>query len=104
MQPSNLPEGSSLEGHRRDSVEDMLSGLVGRCGYYSIIYSLMNAVRELAGRSMADPDNAVKQREFGALALAVRAAIERHEKESTFEHRVTESDRSFARRMGITLD
>lgn len=88
----------------QEAVNEMVGGLIAKRGYYSVIDELVAAVYNLGEISLADPDNGEKMRDFDMWALAVRAAIVRHEGENTFENRVTEADRRLARRMGIVLD
>lgn len=91
-------------GEHLSSIGEMIGGLIERRGYYSVIDELVATVYSLGEISLADPDNSQKMRDFDMWAFAVRAAIVKHEGETTFQSRVTEADRRFARSMGIILD
>jgi hypothetical protein len=91
-------------GEHQSSIAEMIGGLIEKRGYYSVIDELVATVYNLGEISLADPENSQKMRDFDMWAFAVRAAILKHEGENTFESRVTEADRRFARSMGIILD
>lgn len=91
-------------GEHQSSINEMIGGLIAKRGYYSVIDELVATVYNLGEISLADPDNSEKMRDFDMWAFAVRAAIVKHEGENTFESRITDADRRFARQMGILLD
>jgi hypothetical protein len=82
-------------------VASIIDGLITQRGYHSAMVVLLSAVRKLADVSSADPS---RQRELRFWARAVKAAIERHTFENTFELRISEADAIRARGMGLRLD
>jgi hypothetical protein len=85
-------------------VASIIDGLITQRGYHSAMVVLLSAVRKLADVSSADPLNHSRQRELRFWARAVKAAIERHTFENTFELRISEADAIRARGMGLRLD
>ena len=57
----------------------MVGGLIAKRGYYSVIDELVAAVYNLGERSLADPENPAKMRDFDMWAHAVRSAIVKHD-------------------------
>lgn len=96
--------GASRDADHQDAISAMVGGLIAKRGYYSVIDELVAAVYNLGEKSLADPDNSEKMRDFDMWAYAVRAAIVKHDGENTFENRLTDWDHLLARRMGIKLD
>ena len=88
----------------RIGVQEIIEGLIARRGYHSVIIDLVAAVHNLADIYIADPQNCAKRHHFSLWAGAVRDAIQRHSDENTFEHRVTDSDRTLAKEMGVKID
>ena len=98
-----VPQQSNTTA-REQEVASIIDGLITQRGYHSAMVALLSAVRKLADNSSADPLNHSRQRELRFWAGAVKAAIERHTIESTFEQLISETDSIRARGMGITLD
>lgn len=98
-----VSQQSGVSSQERE-VESMVAELIAKRGYHSAIALLLKAVHDLAERLSADPLNYSKERELRMWARAIRAAINRHTDESTFEQRVSEADAIMARGMGIRLD
>jgi hypothetical protein len=96
--------GASDDAEHQEAISAMVGGLIAKRGYYSVIDELVAAVYNLGEMSLADPENSEKMRDFDMWANAVRAAILKHDGENTFETRLTDRDRVFARRMGIALE
>jgi hypothetical protein len=96
--------GASSDAEHQEAISAMIGGLIAKRGYYSVIDELVAAVYKLGEKSLADPDNGEKMRDFDRWAYAVRAAIVKHDGDNTFEKRMTEWDRVLAKRMGIVLD
>jgi hypothetical protein len=96
--------GASSDAEHQEAISAMVGGLIAKRGYYSVIDELVAAVYKLGEKSLADPDNGEKMRDFDMWAYAVRAAIVKHDGENTFEKRMTEWDRVMVKRMGILLD
>jgi acyl-ACP thioesterase len=95
---------NARDSARKTEIEAYVAGLIADRGYYWVINHLMAGICTLAEKSLADPWNLSKQLDFTLWVNAVRTAIQRHSEESTFEHRVNDSDRAFAQEMGIILD
>ena len=100
MDRSGFPEKYCPE----NMVNAMVGALIERRGYYMVIDDLIAAVYNLGEITLADPFDKVKLRDFDLWAQAVRTAILKHGKESTFESRVTDLDRDLLKQMGIGLD
>jgi predicted RNA-binding protein with EMAP domain len=92
------------DGEHQEAINAMVGGVIAKRGYHSVIDELVAAVYNLGEISLADPENTAKMRDFDLWALAVRSAIVKHDEESAFENRVTESDHHLAGRMGIALN
>jgi hypothetical protein len=105
MDRTEFPERFRDEepAHQRE-VEEIVGGLIASRGYHSVIYDLVAAVHNLAEIYVADPQNSIKMRHFGMWATAVRAAILEHDGANTFEQNISDFDRVFAEKLGITLD
>jgi hypothetical protein len=99
--PLGLNDGDSA---RKTDIEAVVAGLIADHGYYKVIKDLIAEINALAERSLSDPSNFCKQLDFTLWVSAVRTAILRHSEESTFEHKIDDSDRAFAQKMGIILD
>lgn len=82
----------------------MVGALVAKRGYDAVIDELVAAVYNLGERSLADPENSTKLREFDTWAFAVRAVILKHDVENAFQNLITEWDRNLASQMGIKLN
>src|SRR3954471_6910948 len=93
--------GASDDAQHQEAISATVGGLIAKRGYYSVIDELVAAVYKLGEKSLADPDNGEKMRDFDMWAYAVRAAIVKHDGDNTFEKRMTEWDRILAKRMGI---
>jgi hypothetical protein len=92
------------DSEHQEAINTMVGGLIAKRGYHAVIDELVAAVYNLGEISLADPENTAKMRDFDIWALAVRSAIVKHDEESAFENRVTESDHHLAGRMGIALN
>jgi hypothetical protein len=84
-------------------VASLIDGLIAQRGYHSAMVALLSAVRKLADDTSAVPLNHSRVRGLRFWARAVKAAIERHTLENTFEQRISEADAIRARGMGIRL-
>jgi hypothetical protein len=62
------------------------------------------AVYDLGEVCLADPENSIKLRHFDSWARAVKTAILKHDLESTFDVRLTDDDRAFAKHMKVRVD
>jgi hypothetical protein len=81
-----------------------VNALIAQRGYFAVIDKLVSEVYWLGEVSLADPENRTKLRDFDLWAHAVRAAILKHDCESTFGYRVSSYDHDFAKQMKISLD
>lgn len=95
---------NATDSARKAEIETFVAGLIADRGYYWVVNQLVAEICNLAERSLEDPWNLSKQLDFTLWVSAARTAIQRHCKESTFEHRVNDSDRALAQEMGILLD
>ena len=105
MDRADAPLGLNAgDSPRQTEIEVIVARLIAERGYYCVVNNLLATTYSLAERSLADPWNFSKQLDFALWVSAVRTAIQRHSEETTFENRISHTDRAFAQEMGIMLD
>jgi hypothetical protein len=106
MHRGEFHEVGVIKSIRARAVQETVEALITERGYDTVILDLVHMVQYLGQKSMTDPKSRNKKRDFylWAAAAAVRTAILKHYRHCKFEQMVTDSDRSMARQIGITLD
>lgn len=104
MSLAGSPESSIDRTFSQIAISATVNALIAQRGYFAVIDKLISEVYWLGEVSLADPENRAKLRDFDLWAHAVRAAILKHDCESTFEYRVSGYDHDFANQMKISLD
>src|SRR4051812_43991135 len=103
MNLARSPKSSIEECFPQLVIASTVNALIAQRGYFAVIEKLISEVYWRGEVSLADPENRTKLRDFDLWAQAVRAAILKHDRESTFEHRLTGYDHGFANQVKISL-
>lgn len=103
MNLAGSPKSSTETSFPQTVISGTVNALVAQRGYFEAIEILISEVYRRGEISLADPEDRSKLRDFDLWAQTVRAAILKHDRESTFEHRLTSYDHGFANQMKISL-
>jgi hypothetical protein len=103
MNLAGSPKSSTEECFPQVVISSTVNALIAQRGYFAAIEKLISEVYRRGEVSLADPENRTKLRGFDLWAQAVRAAILKHDRESTFEYELTSYDHDFANQMKISL-
>src|SRR5947209_18629722 len=101
MNLAGSSKSSTEECFPQQVINSTVNALIAQRGYFAVIEKLMSEVYWRAEVSLADPEDRTKLRDFDLWAQAVRAAILKHDRETTFEVRLTVDDRAFANQIKV---